>query len=218
MPLRDNRAEMATFSFGDEADAERTMTLIGKASDLPMVTIPARSPRPGPLNLMTFWFHGTRQSPPGRAQIDPSAERLFVDYPDSAPLTLELGPMFGEYARLDACAQELYDGWGRTASAAADPVSEPQILDGQEFMRRLWFPPNLSMNRISGVVQLRMTVDASGRARNCVVQGWTGARQFGEQSCETLERWARFEPAKNAQGDPVNALFRTSIMFVIYEW
>lgn len=218
LPIRNNGAEIGTIAFGDEAAAEPTITFVGKANELPMVVIPASLPRPHPLNLMGFWFQSIGPYPQLVVAIEPAAEQLFVNFPDSAPLRLELGPMAEEYTRLDACAQGLSDSWSRTASGEAHPVSEPQLLDREGMRGRLWFPPNLSMNRISGAVQLRMTVDTRGRVQDCVVQGSTGVRQFGEHSCDKLERWARFEPAKDAQGNPVSVSFRTAIMFIIYRW
>jgi hypothetical protein len=129
LPIRSNRAEIGAIAFGDEATAKQTIAFVGNANELPMVVIPASLPRPHPLNMMAYWFQSIGPYPQLMVAIEPAAEQLFVNFPDSAPLRLELGPMAGEYTRLDDCAQALSDSWSGTASGEARPVSAPQLLD-----------------------------------------------------------------------------------------
>ena len=213
LPLRDNSLELGAAAFGDEAEAEQTVFFVGQAGGMPMAVFPAFYRQ---TNLMGVFFRGS-----GSAKyigLDRSAERLFVNLPDGERLSLDLGPMAGEYVRLDTCAQDLVDGWSRAVSRGAAAASAPEMLDPEGVRRRVWFPPNLSMNRVSGIVELRMKVDKNGRARDCVAQASVGSRQFGEDSCRALERWARFEPARDVLGNAVDALYQTAITFMIYRW
>jgi TonB family protein len=212
LPVRDNSLELGAVAFGDD-EAEQTVFFVGQTGGVPTAVFPAFFRQ---ANLMGVFFRGS-----GASQylgLDKSAERLSVDLPDGEPLSLDLGPMADAYARLDACAQGLVDGWSRAVSGSAVPVSAPELLDPAGVNRRVWFPPNLSMNRISGMVELRMTVGKDGKARGCVAQVSVGSAQFGEDACEALERWARFAPARDAEGNAVDALYQTAITFMIYRW
>ena len=218
LPLRPERAEIARVGFGGEAAARDVMTLVGKAGETPMAVIAAS--RNGGGRLFAWRYAYTPNDSVDIATVDPSAEELYIDYAGTgtAPLTLSLGPMSGEYDRLDACARALDEQWRKAAAAGASPVSQPEVLRPNETLWHLEYPANLLLNRISGLVELRVTVDPTGRARDCVVQMATWASRFGEDACHRMEESARFEPARNAQGQPVPALYRAAVMFTIYHW
>ena len=133
-------------------------------------------------------------------------------------MNLRLGDMTGEYDRLDACVEALEAKWSAAASGGTEPAKGPELLHPGEANWHMKYPNVLLLNLISGVAELRMTVDEKGRARDCVVQVSTWAPQFGEDSCAALKSVARFEPARDARGNPVKALFRTSLMFINYKW
>jgi protein TonB len=76
----------------------------------------------------------------------------------------------------------------------------------------------LILNRISGLIEMRMTVDETGRVKGCVPQMTVWVPQFGSDACHQMERWARFEPARDDHGNPVSAMYRTAAMYVIYNW
>jgi protein TonB len=92
------------------------------------------------------------------------------------------------------------------------------MQDAAEVSWHMKYPEDLLLNRVSGLVELRMTVDAKGRAHDCVVQASTWASRFGEQSCEHLQEIARFDPAPDAQGNPVSGYFHATALLAIYKW
>jgi TonB family protein len=219
MLLRKDRAEKADIAFGDHVPEAQTIVLVGEANDLPMVIFAAGPARPSShINMLSWFYAGTGGPAYLRAPLDPNAGTLSVRLPDSDPLALDLGPMREEYARLDACAQGLSDTWSQAIWSGADPATAPEMIDPQATLQLIRFPAVLAINRVSGLVELRMKVDANGRARDCVVQSSSGSSQFGEQSCDAVMKKARFEPAHDAQGNPVAALYQTAIMYVIYRW
>nr|WP_166178869.1 energy transducer TonB [Altererythrobacter segetis] len=215
LPLRPQRAEFARITLGG-TDEQDTFALIGKSGEIPMAVFAAALPRPLMMTGMIYNYTGFKAGTVVR--IDGSAETLTFDMEDMEPLSLQLGPMAGEYERLDACAQALEDKWIRAASPTATPIKGPELLHAKETVWHMKYPENLLLNRISGLVELRMTVDAKGRARDCVVQMATWASRFGEDSCSALEQTARFQPATDSNGNPVSALFRTGAIFVIHDW
>lgn len=214
LPLKDQRAVATMIGFGGEQAATKSLTLFGKAGSAGMLVFAASLPRP--VSYLGWYYQGAGMVP-FLARIDPDATVLFYQAPDVGPLTLPLGPMQAEYSRLDACGRALDQKWA-AASGNSSPATAPTLLQGKETNWHIKYPENLLLARVSGLVELRMTVDAQGRAHDCVVQRATWASRFGEDACSQLEKIAHFEPAHDAAGKPTPALFRTSMSFIIYDW
>jgi hypothetical protein len=218
LPLRQQRAETARVGFGGEAVAKETLVLLGKSGEVPMMVIAASPPRPSQVNMLSWLYEGTHTRAPNGSTIDPSATELYVDLAGGGPIDLPLGAMSSEYSRLDGCADALEHRWalaaGKDGAAMDSPRTTPETFKNWQVK----YPPNLLLARISGLVELRMTVDARGRAHDCVVQMATWSPQFGEHACSDLQEYARFVPAHDGQGKPMSALYRTAMMFMIYDW
>jgi TonB family protein len=169
----------------------------------------------GPTRVTGSFWSGT----PGEIALAraarPDAEALHFDADGMAPLTLPIGPMQAEYARLHDCVQALHAKWSEAASAGAHPVTEPELLPNRDTGWEMKYPYVLAVNRVSGVVQMRMTVDATGRVRECVVQRSTWNADFGKAACDSYKHYATFRPAKDAAGKAVPALYRTSSAFIV---
>jgi hypothetical protein len=216
LPIRKQSSMLARVGFGGEAAAKDTIVLAGGPKTSPevlLVVAPA-----GSLDILG-WFYTYRQTKAAwLTPLDPSAQELFIAFPDTEPLTLPLGPMQDEYARLDSCANALADKLSAVVSADGQPVSGPRLRERETVIERTKYPVNLLLNRINGVAELRMTVDDTGRVRACVPQRVVWARQFGDDACRAMEEYARFEPARDATGKAVPAMYRTAATFIIYNW
>jgi TonB family protein len=130
----------------------------------------------------------------------------------------QLGPMSPHYDQLDDCSRSLFDRWRTAAETEGRPATPVRVIDPEGVTARFRPPDPLLDKRVSGLVQLRMTVSAEGHAHDCVVQVSTGSPQFGEKACHAYTQYARFEPARDAAGTPVPALFRQSLILMIYHW
>lgn len=215
VPLRPQRAEVAAIKFGSALALQDTFVVVGKWNDTATLVFAATTHEVG-VNGEIYVYQRTDARTV--APIDTSGQVLSIEMPDMAPLSVPLGDMTGEYTRLDACTQTLEAKWSAAASGTAVPTKAPVLLHPGEANWHMKYPENLLLNLISGLAEVRMTVDEKGRARDCVVQVSTWASRFGEDSCRALEQIARFEPARDAQGNPVKALFRTSLIFINYKW
>ena len=60
---------------------------------------------------------------------------------------------------------------------------------------------------------VRLTVNKEGRASFCEVTGYSGPVSFNETACLQLLRHARFDPARNAEGNPVSSFYSTRITY-----
>jgi hypothetical protein len=214
LPRLPERALAAKIGFGGEEQAAQSLALFGKAGDTPMIVFASAVHK---VSHMGWYYQGTT-GPPFFAKIDPAAEVLYFSATGMEPLTLPIGPMQAEYSRLESCAQALENKWSAAASADATPATAPKLIDAQETSWHIKYPEPLLLHRVSGLVELRMTVDASGRAHDCVVQRATWAPRFGDDACWIFLNRSHFEPARDAAGTAVPALFRTSLSFVIFNW
>lgn len=102
-------------------------------------------------------------------------------------------------------------------SAEPSPRSEPSLArNAQPISPGSWIGDTDRLNFPSrgwsgGILRFTLAVDPRGRAGDCVVDRSTGDRRLDEQLCRQLQRRARFEPATNAQGNPVQGSFTSSL-------
>jgi hypothetical protein len=217
LPLRAQRSAVAQVGFGGANDPKEAFIILGKTGAGVATAVFAANP-PRQVEMGGAFYLGKGTDAHTTVPIDTTGETLTIDMEGMGTLAIPLGSMAGEYARLDACVEGLEAGWRTAASAGALAVSGPKMLHPGETNWHLKYPENLLLNRISGFAELYVTVDAKGRARDCVIQLSTWAPDFGDKSCSAMKTIARFEPARDSQGNPVSALYRTSLMFVIYDW
>ena len=72
----------------------------------------------------------------------------------------------------------------------------------------------LAMNR-DGYVRIRLLVGPDGMPTSRNVQLETADPEFQEVACDTLMRYARFEPALDAQGHAIASFYTTTILYVM---
>lgn len=73
--------------------------------------------------------------------------------------------------------------------------------------------PSRGFREGQGVLRYTLLVDAEGRAEECEVNRSTGVRRFDRQACRILIDRARFEPARSARGQAVEARYSASLRF-----
>ncbi|MBB6424614.1 energy transducer TonB [Sphingopyxis sp. JAI128] len=65
------------------------------------------------------------------------------------------------------------------------------------------YPREASRAKIGGDVEVRFTIEASGRVTRCRVTRSSGDASLDETTCRLIEQRFRFRPATNAMGEPV---------------
>lgn len=129
---------------------------------------------------------------------------------------LALGSMREPVKALNACTDELLSHWGidvakhRTRSRAVAPKRNPATWIGPND-----YPTDLLRKGEQGIVQFRLAVDESGRPTACKVQQSTRPAGFDEVVCRMIMRNARFEPALDVAGKPMQSYWRSSVRFEI---
>ncbi len=75
------------------------------------------------------------------------------------------------------------------------------------------YPRRAAQEEIEGTVGVRVTVTAEGRATGCQVTASSGSNILDEAACKDLERYGRFDPALNDDGQPISAPWSTRITY-----
>jgi protein TonB len=77
------------------------------------------------------------------------------------------------------------------------------------------YPSAALRKEIEGRVGVRVTVTPDGRVGSCSVSSSSGSGDLDSAACEGMQRYARFEPALDAAGNPTSGSFSTSIVYKI---
>jgi periplasmic protein TonB len=75
------------------------------------------------------------------------------------------------------------------------------------------YPARALREEIEGTVGVRVTVTPDGRATGCSVTGSSGSDILDAAACAGMERYARFEPALDAAGNPTSGSYSTRITY-----
>lgn len=77
------------------------------------------------------------------------------------------------------------------------------------------YPSAALRKEIEGTVGVRVTVGPDGRVSGCTVTGSSGSGDLDSAACDGMTRYARFDPALDAAGNPTSGSFSTRIVYKI---
>jgi TonB family protein len=143
-----------------------------------------------------------------------AVSELNIGKPLRQPMRIFLGSMRAPFSALDKCINELMTHWGVDVTKYATQ-SRP-LRSNQK--RGAWigdedYPKNMISQGKRAMLNVRLSVDATGVPTACHLQQSTGPKEFDDTVCRALMRRARFEPALDAEGKPFASFFRQSINF-----
>lgn len=110
-----------------------------------------------------------------------------------------------------------------TMEAPPGPPTPPRVSKArgvQPKNQRRWaasiqenYPRRAAQEEIEGTVGVRVTVTGDGRATACQVTSSSGSGILDEAACKDLERYGRFDPALDVDGNPISASWSTRITY-----
>jgi len=118
--------------------------------------------------------------------------------------------------------KEVYREPARVVEAPAGPPQKgPSKARGvQPKGQKQWaariqenYPRRAQQEEIEGTVGVRVTVTPDGRATNCQVTASSGSSILDNAACTDLQRYGRFEPALDDDGNPISASWPTRITY-----
>ena len=102
--------------------------------------------------------------------------------------------------------------WG-PGDGGGDPDDETPPRWRRGRLKDSDYPRGLGEAGISGRVSVRYLVDAAGRVARCDVTRSSGSRELDDTTCRLIRERFRFDPSRDAEGQPVAATIVES-----HEW
>lgn len=141
---------------------------------------------------------------------------LEVSEPLRQTVILETGSMAGPLVALNVCVEDLMTTWGidvekhKTLSRKAVPTDNPGtwIVSGD-------YPSDMLKAGQPALVEFRLSVGVDGVPTACYIQSTTRPKEFDAAVCKSVMGRARFDPALDADGKPLQSYYRNTVRFQI---
>ncbi|MBT2135197.1 hypothetical protein KK137_12745 [Croceibacterium sp. LX-88] len=158
---------------------------------------------------------GSTADPQGQTYsgLERTTRELKLTFSRGSPVSLQLGSMEASLDRLQECAHGLPAKWGFDADQQRALIQAATPIDGDRWIDPGSFPWEYLRSYQSVVLNLRLLVDDGGMPTDCIVQAPQFERAASEIACRTMMANARFEPALDAEGEPVASYYTTSIFY-----
>ncbi len=204
---RANTGYDARLRFGPDEAEQRSAFRDGTAGDVPAI-------------FFNRWIRIASPSGEESSPIDSAREAatnsLHVHVRGFPPFVLETGSMGPPLSALRQCTDELLDHWEidvekhRSLSRRATPTRPPAS----------WFssndyPGGAVVRGEGAIVHFRLIVDARGEVRDCRIQRSTQGEAFKTAVCDAIRRRARFQPALDAEGNPIQSYYVNIVNFIM---
>ena len=128
-------------------------------------------------------------------------------------VSFETGDMMPAFQALNVCTSDLLRSWGLDPDehqAYRSPVWTNRISVSKRIAR---YYPRDALNRGEmGVFRMRVIVEKDGAVSDCFLEASTESARLNSPACRQMRR-AKFEPARDAQGEPMRSFYSTSVSY-----
>lgn len=170
------------------------------------------------------------------AEYLPSAEVPRPEWPDAArdereaqvyaieianvfrdDLILQTGRLHAPMEAMRTCLDELLTHWGVDVEAHRTLTRKAVPLNMVEWAREVQevYPRSMLNGREQASLRIRLDVSPEGRATGCHMQTRLGEEEFEHTACRILMANARYEPALDAQGQPIASYHVLQVVYQI---
>jgi TonB family protein len=126
----------------------------------------------------------------------------------------ETGALDKTFEVLNQCTIDLLTKMGLDAQKHVTMTSEARWLNQQALTRRIAAEYPGAARGEQGIMRMRVIVGVDGKVEECRILKATATQFLESPACEVMQR-AKFEPARDAAGEPFRSLFATSITYRI---
>ncbi len=132
----------------------------------------------------------------------------------SRSVTLETGPLGEAFKVMNQCTLDLLRDWGLDPAKYVTAQSGPVWTNQEALARKIGaiYPSSAATNGEQAIMRMRVIVSAEGAVENCEVIAATKTTGLKSPACEIMEG-AKFEPARDAAGQPFRSFYATSIIY-----
>ena len=169
----------------------------------------ALKPLPGPF---PDWPEAERQA------RERSITGLSITRSFERDLVLRTGRMDQAMSAMRACLDDLLTSWGIDPAQQRTLSRRPEPVDLMRWARRVQssYPSDMLRLGQSGRVRIRLVVGVDGTPTSCIAHEGSANLSFNEHACALTMRYARFEPALDADGAPIASLYETTITYDVF--
>jgi hypothetical protein len=127
--------------------------------------------------------------------------------------TLPLGKLSGPIRALQDCVDELTSHWNIDVEAHKTLTRKAQPTNWRSGVRMLDYPPRMLREGLPGLVNIRLSIDETGKVSACRIQMPLSDSAFEASSCADIQRGFQFEPALDKDGKPIASYWITKVIF-----
>jgi TonB family protein len=129
-------------------------------------------------------------------------------------LVLETGSMAEPMDALRKCSWDTVKLWGLDVEQQKALLRKPLPKNPQKpWFQASDYPRKMAREGYEAIVNFRLIIDATGKPKTCHVQTSTRPKEFDDAVCSGVMKRARFNPALDAQGTPVESFYRQTIVW-----
>lgn len=129
---------------------------------------------------------------------------------------LETGPLGDAFKVLNQCTLDLLRDWGLNPEQHLTATSLPRWINQAALTRKIVadYPSAAFSQGEQAIMRMRVIVSEQGAVESCTILKATDTERLESPACRVMEG-ARFEPARDAAGQPFRSLYVTSITYRI---
>ncbi len=130
-------------------------------------------------------------------------------------LSFETGDMMPPFQALNTCTQDLLRDWGLDPEQHA-AYTRPRWINEEAIVRRIvdQYPSRARAFGEQAIFRMRAIVEIDGSVSDCHLENSTETRRLESPACREMMD-ARFEPARDADGNPMRSFYGTAITYRI---
>lgn len=124
------------------------------------------------------------------------------------------GAMTAAIEVLNKCTLDLLGQWGLDADKHLTAQNTPRWLNQSALVQKIMenYPVAARAQGEQGMMRMRLIVGADGSVESCTMFKATSTVTLESPACQVMKR-ARFDPARDAAGQPFRSFYATSITY-----
>ena len=130
-------------------------------------------------------------------------------------LTLRLERLDAPIGALQECVDELMTHWNIDVEAHKTLTRPAVPTNLSEVPSMMDYPPKMVRQRMPGLVNVRLSIDETGKIAGCSIQMPLSDPEFEESSCADIQHALEFDPALDKDGKPIASYWITKVRFIL---
>lgn len=133
----------------------------------------------------------------------------------TSPVRIETGSLRAPIAAMQACADDLLQVWGLDPEKHKTLTAVPLMNPNPDGVLPQGTIPFGEFSKFGGGAnQVRLLIGADGKVTSCAIYSPTLSQSLNERICKLAKERASFQPAKDADGQPLASVWMGSPMFL----